>query len=330
MLFLMTVLLSALIVWGMIKINPRGLHDEPNSRSAHKIAVPRGGGLGIFLSFYLVLFFSHQENLSSLFLWLPAIGIVFISFLDDLYNVPAKRRLMIHGIVALLFVYFFVEDSSHLLFGFLSESYLGRALLVLYLIWGLNLYNFMDGINGLAVWQAITTLAGILLISWIHFGFYSATLVLLLGACVGFAFFNFPKAYIFMGDIGSAFIGFALFSSSLVTNIPMSSWLILLGVFIVDATICLISRFIETREFMTAHNLHAYQKAARKYKSHTKVTFSVMGINLLWLLPIAILNSFYIQYEIGFIVIAYLPLAYLCLVTFRSGKTEAKSYIQAQ
>jgi Fuc2NAc and GlcNAc transferase len=149
--------------------------------------------------------------------------------------------------------------------------------------------------------------------------------MLLLAAVVGFLFWNFPRAKIFMGDAGSGFIGLVLGVFSIQAGWVDPSlfwgWVILLGVFLVDATLTLSRRFIRGEQIYVAHSSHAYQYASRKYGSHKKVSLVVGVINLVWLLPIAIVVGLGRLDGLSGVVIGYLPLVWLA-VRFKAGVKE--------
>jgi len=208
-------------------------------------------------------------------------------------------------------------------------GWFGHLLAAIYLVWLLNLYNFMDGIDGIASVEAICVcIGGALLYAWL--GDIQGALVTVLSlaaAVLGFLIWNFPPARIFMGDAGSGFLGITLGVLSLqaaaVSPELLWAWLILLGVFIVDATYTLLRRLLRGDRVYEAHRSHAYQYASRHYGRHLPVTLAVTAINLLWLLPIALWVSFGgVDGTIG-LLIAYLPLVFLA-VRFNAGALEAK------
>ncbi|MNQ74182.1 putative undecaprenyl-phosphate N-acetylglucosaminyl 1-phosphate transferase [compost metagenome] len=205
-------------------------------------------------------------------------------------------------------------------------GWLGYALAAFYLVWLLNLYNFMDGIDGIASVEAICVcLGGALLYLLIGEGGAALAPLSLAVAVAGFLFWNFPPARIFMGDAGSGFLGIALGVLSLqaawVAPQLLWSWLILLGVFIVDATWTLFRRLLRGDKVYEAHRSHAYQYASRKFGKHLPVTLAVAMLNLGWLLPIALwVGVGGVDGVLGLLV-AYLPLVWLA-VRFKAGERE--------
>ncbi len=213
------------------------------------------------------------------------------------------------------------------MFGFeFSLGWFGYVIAAFYLVWMLNLYNFMDGIDGLASVEAICACVGACLVYWIagHTSLAIAPLVLAM-AVSGFLAWNFPPAKIFMGDAGSGFLGIVLAVMSLhaawTNPLFLWAWLILLGVFIVDATFTLIRRLLRGDKVYEAHRSHGYQYASRKYGSHRAVTLAIAAINLLWLVPVAILVVLQYLDGVAGLVLAYVPLVLLAF-RFHAGELE--------
>jgi Fuc2NAc and GlcNAc transferase len=202
------------------------------------------------------------------------------------------------------------------------------------LVWLTNLFNFMDGIDGLAGMEAVcvSVFGGILLF---HGGLasYSQLFWLLAAASLGFLLWNWPPAKIFMGDVGSGFLGFtlgtlALFSSSSNSGL-IWPWLILLAAFIVDATVTLLRRMFSRARWYEAHRSHAYQHAAQAWASHTKVTLAVAVINIGWLFPLAWAASRFPQAAPAFAVVAAVPLVFITL-QFEAGREQPSSDVILQ
>lgn len=203
---------------------------------------------------------------------------------------------------------------------------LWQVLAAFYLVWMLNLYNFMDGIDGIAGIEAVTVCLGMSIIYALSGHAGLSWEVLMLGAAAaGFLYWNFPPAKIFMGDAGSGFLGIALgvlsIQGSWASPQLFWSWLILLGVFIVDATVTLVRRLLRRERLYEAHRSHAYQFASRHYGRHVPVTLAVGLINLVWLLPIALWVALGDGEGLIWAVVAYSPLILLAL-KFHAGKAE--------
>jgi len=186
----------------------------------------------------------------------------------------------------------------------------------------------MDGIDGIASVEAISVCLGGYLLYMLTGQFALATLPLVLGVSVaGFLCWNFPPARIFMGDAGSGFLGIALGTLSLqagwVAPELFWSWLILLGVFVCDATFTLIRRLMRGDKVYEAHRSHAYQYASRQFGRHLPVTVAVGAINLFWLLPVALLVGTQRLDGLLGVLIAYLPLVALA-AKFHAGELEVR------
>lgn len=309
----------------------RSLMDIPNARSSHSVPTPRGGGVAIVLAFLAAVPVLALANLlpwAAMWGLLGAgAGVAVIGFLDDHGHIPARWRLLGHFTGAIWALFWLGGLPPLSLFGMsLDLGWLGHALAAVYLVWLLNLYNFMDGIDGIASIEAMCVCIGGAVLYVMAGQAGEAVLPLLLAAAVaGFLFWNFPPARIFMGDAGSGFLGIALGILSLqaawVESQMFWSWLILLGVFIVDATFTLLRRLLRGDKVYEAHRSHAYQYASRQFGRHLPVTLAVGLINLLWLLPIALwVGSGRLDGILG-ILLAYTPLLVLA-VKFRAGELE--------
>jgi Fuc2NAc and GlcNAc transferase len=315
------------------------LIDIPNARSSHIAPTPRGGGLSIVLVFLLGLpVLTGMGFLAADAMWAfwgAGAWVALVGFLDDHGHIPARWRLLahfagaawglfwLHGLPALTLSFPGSSTQVHSI----DLGWFGQVLVIVYLVWLLNLYNFMDGIDGLASIEAITVCLGgaLLYLSGSGVSGQWAAPILLAMTVSGFLFWNFPPARIFMGDAGSGFLGIVLglFSIQAAWIAPhfFWSWMILLGVFIVDATWTLMRRFFRGEKIYEAHRSHAYQYVSRYYGSHKTVSLAIGAINVCWLTPIALwvgyagLNAF-----LG-ITMAYLPLIALAIY-FQAGARE--------
>lgn len=308
----------------------KSLMDIPNGRSSHSVPTPRGGGVSIVVTFLLglaLLAAEQQLAISSVLAFAGAGGLIaIIGFMDDHGHIAARWRLLGH-FAAAAWALFWIGGLAPLnIFGAtLDLGLIGNILAAFYLVWMLNLYNFMDGIDGIASVEAVCVCLGACTI-YIICGFNELIgLPLLLAAAVaGFLFWNFPPAKIFMGDAGSGFLGVVLGLLSLqaawVSPQLFWVWLILLGVFIVDATYTLIRRMVRGDKVYEAHRSHAYQFASRRF-GHLRVTWAVGVINVFWLLPIAMWVALTGNEGWLGICVAYAPLVVLA-VRFKAGELE--------
>lgn len=311
----------------------RSIIDIPNSRSSHSVPTPRGGGVAIVLAFLTVLPILAIAQLVSVSTVVGIGGagtiVAVIGFMDDHGHIAARWRLLGHFFAAAWSLFWLGGVPPIVIFGFSFEfGWFGCILAALYLVWMLNLYNFMDGIDGIASLEAISVCFGACLLYWLA-GSEGLiwTPMLLAMAVSGFLFWNFPPARIFMGDAGSGFLGLVIGVISLqaawVSSQLLWAWLILLGVFIIDATFTLIRRLVRGDKVYEAHRSHGYQFAARRVGAHLPVTLGVVAINLGWLLPIA--------YCVGVVgidgllgmAIAYVPLIVLA-IKCQAGEVEQR------
>lgn len=309
----------------------RSVLDIPNARSSHSVPTPRGGGVAIVLSFLVVL---PLLALSQGLAWAPLLALLgagawvaVVGFLDDHGHIAARWRLLSHFAAAIWALGWLGGSAPLQLFGVAFDlGWIGNGLAAIYLVWMLNLYNFMDGIDGIAGVEAVTVcIGGALLYVLLGRGELALLPLLLAAASAGFLVWNFPPAKIFMGDAGSGFLGLILGILSLqaawVAPQLLWSWLILLAVFVVDATWTLMRRLLRGDKVYEAHRSHAYQYASRRAGRHLPVTLAVLGLNLLWLLPLALLvASGKVDGLLGFL-LASAPLVALA-IKYEAGRLE--------
>ncbi len=305
----------------------KNIIDNPNERSSHSVPTPRGGGVAVVCSYLLalaVLIYSQQLTVHiGLTLMGAGFVIALLGFLDDHGHINSMLRLAIHFLVAIGAVISLGGFAEVTIFNGVQLGFIANIVAVLFLVWLLNLYNFMDGINGIASVEAITTTASMAILYYLLNTSLNSDLLWLLAACVfGFLLWNFPKAKIFMGDACSGFLGLTLGILALIAlkeNLALfCAWIICLGVFVVDATYTLIKRVLSGYKIS-----HSYQILSRKWGSHTPVTLAVAAINLLWLFPIAyITTTQQWAYPEFAILIAYLPLVFLA-IKLKAGNPDA-------
>lgn len=310
----------------------RQLIDRPNERSSHSVPTPRGGGVAIVAAFLAGLLMTGEGASFSVAVALfgAGIGVAVIGLVDDHGHIAARWRLLAHFSCAAWILYWIGVPRLELMGSSVELGLFGAVLAALYLVWMLNLYNFMDGIDGIAGVEALIVGAGGTAVYW-GAGLSGEAMplagdvglpALLAAATLGFLVWNFPRAKIFMGDAGSGFLGLMLGALSLQAAVArpvlLWCWLVLLGVFIVDATVTLIRRLLRGERVYEAHCSHAYQHAARQAGAHRPVTLAVAGINAFWLLPWALAIAVgWVAGVVG-LVIAYVPLVILAL-RFRAG-----------
>lgn len=333
-------LLAGSVSWALTGLLRRyslakSLMDVPNERSSHSTPTPRGGGVSIVITFLLGLTFlwvmSLLEDMTFIALSGAGLGVAITGFIDDHGHIAARWRLLAHFCVAGWLIFWLGGLPPLILFGTVYDfGWVGHLLSVVAFVWLLNLYNFMDGIDGIAGIEALssTLLSGLLMILVLDYQAIASPNFLMSAAVAGFLVWNFPPAKIFMGDAGSGFLGLMLGALALL-NIHAAPqmlwvWLILLGVFIVDATYTLIRRLLRGDKVYEAHRSHAYQYASRKYGSHYLVTLAVLVINLCWLAPWSFAAAFDIVDGAISLVCAYMPLLWLAWY-FHAGELEQLS-----
>ena len=326
LLFFGSAILTGLFRWGAQRVR---LVAVPVSRSAHSTSVPVGGGVSIVALTLLVIvycYFTDQIPANEFAALMAAVVIAIVGIVDDIKQLDVRWRIPAQ-FLASAFVVYCLGDVPAIDFGIFifSESILLNVLAVFALVWLLNLYNFMDGIDGIAATELIV----VNLVSLIIVINSDSALTLIFAsfsaAAGGFLLWNWAPAKIFMGDVGSSFIGFTLGVMALLSlhhgSMTVWTWVLLLGVFIVDATLTLLVRYRSKQRWHEGHASHAYQNAARHYKSHAKVTITVVLINLFWLGPLAWLSMQYPKMGLLITAIGLLPLLLLAKL-FGAGRAN--------
>ncbi|MGR9106983.1 MAG: MraY family glycosyltransferase [Gammaproteobacteria bacterium] len=300
-------LAGAGVVWTLTRLilayaESRSLIDIPNERSSHHRPTPRGGGLAIVVFFIVALavlfFLGHLAAPEFLALFGGTVLVAGIGFRDDHRHVAAHWRILVHIVASCWSLAWIGGFPAFVLGGFaIDPGIFGYPIGIVFLVWLLNLFNFMDGIDGIAGSEALFISLSAALFCMIGVSYPDAhvdvlILIILAAGCLGFLLWNWPPASIFMGDVGSGFLGFILGLMALITVhkelMTIWSWLILFGIFIADATLTLLRRAIRGDPWWQAHRCHAYQHASRHFQSHRTVTLGVVLINTIWLLPLAL------------------------------------------
>lgn len=294
---LLVFLFSTLITWlTCIYAVRKKIIAIPNERSSHQIPTPQGGGIAIVLTFIVaVLWLGLYGLIEPHLVWALAgsVAIAVIGYCDDMYNVKIRWRIVIHFFMACWAVYWLhgfsiLDLGSHKV----NLNWMGSVLAVFGITWCINLYNFMDGIDGLAGSEALFAAVASGLALWIIGDLNTAFMLWLLAAAVaGFTLWNWPPAKIFLGDVGSCFLGYVLavfaIHSANKSLLPIAFWFILLAVFICDSTFTLFLRILQRKRWYSAHREHAYQHLVQYGISHKQITTSIFILNILLLLPLA-------------------------------------------
>ena len=254
------------------------LLDVPNERSLHRTPTPRGGGLAIALVTLAGLTVAALlSRIPAQVGWALGVGgalVAAVGWLEDRRGVSARLRAAVHLVAA--------GWAAYWIWGELS---LAAVAGVVCIIWAINLYNFMDGIDGLAGAEAgsVGIIAGAL---FLMAGRDDLAVVafLVAAAATGFLGWNWPPARIFMGDVGSGFLGFTFGALALIADrsgaLPVALGLLAAGVFAFDATITLLRRMARGDRWQEAHRSHAYQRLVQAGSTHAEVTSGVLLVNL--------------------------------------------------
>ena len=309
-----------------------GVLDIPNARSSHGVPTPRGGGAAIVLVTTAGLVLLALHGLVGLDLLCALAGggvaVAVAGLVDDRRSLSAATRLTVHFAAALWTLAWLGGLPALRVGGHVgSLGWLGYLLGACGIVWAVNLFNFMDGIDGIAASEAVfIALVGAVLTvpMGVGTGVGLAALVFA-AACGGFLLWNWPPARIFLGDVGSGYLGYMIvaLAVSATRNDPVALWvwLILGGAFFVDATVTLVRRILRNERVHEAHRSHTYQWLARRWRSHRKVTLAVVAVNLLWLLPCAVLAARVPSYAGAAVILALAPLAVLA-AAIGSGRKE--------
>ena len=286
-----------------------------NFRTLHQKPTPRGGGVIFSMIFALsIILFSSLNIIEKHLINVFGYGAIFatlLGYVDDLISLSSLKKLLLQFFLVFWILYFFSIEIF-----FQNKGFFGLAfwlVVPILLVWLINAYNFIDGVDGMAILGAILISSTIIVTLILTTGFSDLMLLLLvlLVSCLGFLFFNWPKASIFMGDSGSIFLGFcfaSLIVFSVKTNeVSIFTWLVAFGYYLADTTTTTILRFFLVKKWYGSHRSHAYQNLARIKDNHFLVTSGVLIYHLLWLLPLALLTVF--RQDLVFIIVicAYLP-----------------------
>lgn len=295
------------------------LLDHPNHRSSHSEATPRGAGI-VFVSLFLVAFWAAYglnmipASLFKAFIF-PALIIAVLGYCDDIKGLPAKLRFAVQLSAAVIFLYLI----HGWILGFGAVSLL---LIMVALIWSTNLYNFMDGTDGLSSVEAITVygVGGFLL--WSQ-GAYSLALIaeILVATVTGFLVWNWPKARVFMGDSGSTLLGFLIVPLALVSyvdyGLSVFVWIILYLFFLMDTMLTLLRRLLHREKWYEAHRLHAYQRLYQAGYTHVHVLMVMIGLNLIFTMLALSIVFYSMSITMAFLVALFVYLIFYAFVEYK-------------
>ena len=331
--------------------------DIPRDRNLHDSPVVTGGGISIVILNIIALIY---YNFPIIFIF-PIIAISILGFIDDKINLSPLIRISIHFSCA-FFILIWIGNFPVLDFGIvvIENVYFRNLFGIVLISWFINLYNFMDGSDGFATFQSIfISLSFIAFLLFLYGMQYILTeifptgvnyklyvqgvqehhwimtfenvlrlLIINVSVSIGFLFFNYPNAKIFMGDQGSNFLGLYLISIGLyiVYHLPqVSIWTILIayGLFFIDSTITLFRRFFKGQKWYLPHRSHCYQrfiiskqKTVSRKQAHQRLLIYSSLINYLWLLPMSIFSVILAEYSFLIFLLSSMPLVYLSLYKY--------------
>jgi UDP-N-acetylmuramyl pentapeptide phosphotransferase/UDP-N-acetylglucosamine-1-phosphate transferase len=270
--------------WVLDYLKQRAILDHPNERSSHTIPTPRGGGLAVsavLIAAWAVLALTGFGNLPQiLILCAAAFGLAVLSWRDDLRPLPASLRLIGQAVAVGGALVSAPQEAAY--FGGFLPSWLDMIVAGIFWLWFLNLFNFMDGIDGITATETIAVCCGVMLVTaGTATGLFPYALVTA-AAALGFLWWNWPPARIFLGDVGSIPLGFLLgwILLSLAQEGYGAAALILPAYYNVDATLTLGRRALRGERVWQAHKQHAYQRAVQRGWSHQAVVIAIMLTNI--------------------------------------------------
>jgi Fuc2NAc and GlcNAc transferase len=286
--------------WARQAALSRGVLDVPNTRSSHTRPTARGGGLAIVIvvlaSTVLLWAMGLLDTQALLGSAAGGLMIATVGYVDDVRGLSARYRFVVHLAAAALLAVTTLRaaDTQPLLAG-IPYMAVTAVLLMAGTVWSINLFNFMDGIDGIAASQSLFVAgASVLLAGTASQTPWEMLSLTTAAASLGFLLWNWPPAKIFMGDVGSGFLGFWLAAAALGLHVEgtLGIWTsITLGaMFFADATATLVRRVLRGERWYEAHRSHAYQILSRRWQSHLKVTGLAWLVNLAVVLPLAYLS----------------------------------------
>ena len=277
--------LSPLVIVGL---RTSGTFDLPNDRSSHTEVLPRGGGIAIVVSVVLTVLLVRAANGPTLHLLVIAIALAVLGFLDDRAGIPPATRLGFQ-LAAGMAVGFVVSHATDY-----SVFLLSGALIAT--VYGINTFNFMDGINGISGIHCalFATVIGIELLR-VDEQDGGVVAFALVGAALTFLPYNFPGARVFLGDVGSYFIG-GLLAALAVYSVALGASPLLIAstcsYYLVDTATTVVARLRQRANIFEAHRDHVYQLLVRSGRSHTTSTFVALGLSLLGLCSALLFSRF--------------------------------------
>lgn len=271
---LLAFVVTAGLTWWLATSNRLKILDHPNHRSLHSVAVPRTGGLGIMVG--VLVAWAVLPAILPAPVWLGVVLLVILSLADDIVGLPVWIRFLAHWIIVFWLVVTVLPGGY---------GWPGAVVLTAGIVWLVNLYNFMDGADGLAGGMTLIGFGCYGLMAWLA----GSQVFALINLCIAlsaaaFLLFNFHPARIFMGDSGSIPLGFLVAASGIMgwMNGLWSLWLacLVFSPFIADATVTLIRRLLRGEKIWQAHREHYYQRLIRSGWSHRTTALASYALML--------------------------------------------------
>ena len=318
---LMAFTVTFTLIWWLIKGNVLKVLDHPNPRSLHTISVPRTGGLGMVLGVLMSWVFL-SATLPFTLPFSVSFGfalLALISFADDNFGLPVLGRLLMHGVVAVWFSVALLLES---------HGWMSVTIITIAIIWMTNLYNFMDGSDGLAGGMTLIGFSCYGLTAWLA-GNESFAMInfCVAAAAAAFLLFNFHPARIFMGDAGAIPLGFlaaALGVAGWINGLwPLWLPVLVFSPFIADASVTLAKRALRGKKIWQAHREHYYQRVVQSGFGHRNtallgyILMSAAGISAVW----AMRQDAAVQLEVG----AAWGVFYLIIILVSEWRLERRS-----
>lgn len=316
-------LLAGLVVsWAVLRlVRAAGVVAEPNERSSHRCATPTSGGLGFVALILAFCVLDIGEPLARVML--AGGGLVaLIGLIDDLWPLSAAIRLPVQ-VVAVAIALWLLGIGAMTIGSLRLEVPWVVGALGLAGVWLINLYNFMDGIDGIAASQFLVFGLGLTVLG--ATGGFAAELTWFSGAAVaGFLLFNWAPARVFMGDVGSGFLGFMVWGIAIALAagqvVPFVASMVLLTAFWFDATYTLGIRMVTGQPFASAHRSHLYQHLAIRI-GHGSTVIAYVAYGVLWLLPLAVGAERLPDWWPLWVGLGCAPIAAACVI-LRAGRPE--------
>ncbi len=285
-----------------------------NERDSHKTPTPRGAGIGFAVLSLVLLYTDYAITGESTILWgiVALVILTLLGLLDDLYELSAELKLYFMIFVVSILIAQYPND--YVVVGG-TQWYLtkiGSMGFMLFLaLWWVNLYNFMDGINGIAIIQALSMIAILWFLHYInplpYNELYNANLLVVFMGLLPILWLNL-RGRIFLGDVGSLSLGLMMAFLVIGFTNDLVIWAILPAVFWVDASLVLIRRILRRQNPMDAHRSHTFQILSRQWASHAKVSLAVGAYNIFYILPVLLFNNMYPQFWIIWVAMAIGPI----------------------